>query len=143
MGESYYRNEDLGLRDRSTAQLMRELSEQTSALVRQELELAKAELRVKGKKAGLGAGIFGGAGIVGFYALGALTATLILVLATALVAWVAALIVTAVYAAIAGVLALQGKNKLQGATPPVPKQALESSKEDVAWVKSRAKSAHQ
>jgi hypothetical protein len=142
MGESHYRNEDLGLRDRSTAQLMRQLSEQTSALVRQELELAKAELRVKGKKAGLGAGIFGGAGMFGFYALGALTATLILVLATALAAWVAALIVTAAFAAIAGVLAMQGKNKLQGATPPVPKQAVESSKEDVAWVKSRAKSAH-
>ena len=137
MEESYYQNEELGSRDRSTAQLMRELSEQTSALVRQEVELAKAEVRVKGKEAGLGAGMFG------FYALGALTATLILVLATALAAWVAALIVTAMYAAIAGVLALQGKNKLRAATPPVPKQAVESSKEDVAWVRSRAKSAHQ
>ncbi|HYY51428.1 MAG TPA: phage holin family protein, partial [Myxococcales bacterium] len=78
-----------------------------------------------------------------FYALGAPTAALILALATALAAWVAALIVTAAYAAIAGVLALQGKNKLRAATPPVPKQAVDSSKEDVAWVKSRAKSARQ
>jgi membrane protein len=122
---------------------MRELSEQTTALVRKEIELAKAELSVKGKRAGMGAGMFGGAGMLGFYAVGALTATLILALATAVAAWLAALIVTVVYAAIAGVLALQGRNKVQAATPPVPGQAVDSTKEDVAWVKTRAKSARQ
>jgi hypothetical protein len=142
MGERYYRDGD-DLRDRSTPELMRRMSEQASALVQQEVELAKAELRLKGKRAGLGAGMFGGAGMAGFYALGALTVTLILALATAMVAWLAALIVTVVYAAIAGVLALQGKDKMQAATPPLPEQAVDSSKEDVAWVKTRAKSARQ
>jgi tetrahydromethanopterin S-methyltransferase subunit C len=129
------------LRERPVGELMRELSEQTTALVRKEIELAKAELAAKGKKAGLGAGLFGGAGMFGVFAFGALTATLILALATAVAPWLAALIVTAVYGAVAGVLALQGKNKVQAATPPVPEQAVDSTKEDVAWVKSRAKSA--
>src|SRR5437762_13271901 len=83
----------------SIAELVKQLSEQTSRLARQEVELAKAELAVKGKRAGIGAGMFGGAGIFGFYALGALTATAILALATAVAAWLAALIVTAVLGA--------------------------------------------
>jgi MFS family permease len=122
----------------SVAELVKQLSEQTSRLARQEVELAKAELQVKGKRAGIGAGMFGGAGIFGFYALGALVATAILALATALAAWLAALIVAVVLGAIAGVLALQGKSKIQQATPPVPEQATESVKEDVEWTKTRA-----
>ena len=118
--------------DRSVADLLRHLSEQTATLVRQEMELAKAELTVKGKRMGMGA-----------YALGALTACLILVLATAIDAWLAALIVAVVYAAIAGVLALTGKNKVQQATPPVPEQTVDSVKEDVQWTKERAKAARQ
>jgi MFS family permease len=129
--------------DRSVADLLRHLSEQTATLVRQEMELAKAELSVKGKRMGMGAGMFGGAGIVGAYALGALTACLILVLATAIHAWLAALIVAVVYGAIAGVLALTGKNKVQQATPPVPEQTVDSVKEDVQWTKERAKAARQ
>jgi uncharacterized membrane protein YqjE len=125
----------------STAELLRRLSEQTTALVRQELELAKVELAEKGKKAGLGAGMFGGAGALGFYAFGALTACVVLALATAVTPWLAALIVAVVYAAIAGVLALSGKKKVEAATPPVPQEALESTKEDVQWVKTRATSA--
>src|SRR5947209_19100493 len=93
----------------SLAELVNQLSEQTSRLVHQEIELAKAELTVKGKRAGIGAGMFGGAGVFGLYALGALTATAILALATAVTGWLAALIVTVVLAAVAGVLALQGK----------------------------------
>jgi MFS family permease len=107
------------------------------------MELAKAEMTVKGKRMGMGAGMFGGAGIVGAYALGALTACLILVLATAIDAWLAALIVAVVYAAIAGVLALTGKSKVQQATPPVPEQTVDSVKEDVQWTKERAKAARQ
>jgi uncharacterized membrane protein YqjE len=131
------------LRDRPVGDLVKQLSDQTTELVRKEIELAKAELAVKGKRAGIGAGMFGGAGALGFYALGAFTATLILALANAVAPWLAALIVTLVYAAVAGVLALQGKNKVQAATPPVPEQAVDSTKEDVAWVKTRAKSARQ
>jgi predicted phage tail protein len=129
--------------DASMAELVKQLSEQTSRLARQEVELAKAELTVKGKRAGIGAGMFGGAGIFGFYAVGALTATAILALATAVASWLAALIVTVVLGAIAGVLALQGKTKVQQATPPVPEQATESVKEDVQWAKTRAQNARQ
>jgi uncharacterized membrane protein YqjE len=131
------------LRDRPVGDLMKDLSEQTSTLVHKEVELAKAELAEKGKKAGAGAGMFGGAGLFGFFAFAGLTATLILALATVVEPWIAALIVTVVYGAIAGVLALQGKNKVQEATPPVPERALDSTKEDVAWVKTKAKSARQ
>jgi len=125
----------------SLAELVKQLSEQSSRLARQEVELAKAELAVKGKRAGIGAGMFGGAGMLGFYALGALVAAAILVLATAITAWLSALIIAVVLAAIAGVLALQGKSKVQQATPPVPEEATESVKEDVQWAKTKAQQA--
>jgi uncharacterized membrane protein YqjE len=128
-----------GSSDESIADLMRRLSEQTTELVRKEIELAKAELQVKGKKAGIGAGMFGGAGVFGLYALGALTACAILALATAVDAWLAALIVAVVWGAIAGVLALTGKNKVQEATPPLPERAIDSAKADVQETKERAK----
>jgi uncharacterized membrane protein YqjE len=128
-------------RERPTGDLLKQLSDQTTTLVKQEIELAKLELQEKGKKAGVGAGMFGGAGALGLYALGALTATIILALATFLPGWVAALIVTVVYGAIAGVLALRGKAEVKKATPPVPEQALETTKEDARWVKSKAQSA--
>jgi uncharacterized membrane protein YqjE len=131
------------VRDRPTSELLKQLSDQTTTLVRQEIELAKLEFREKGKKAGMGAGMFGGAGLFGVFALGTLTACIVLALATFLTAWLAALIVTVVYAAIAGVLALRGKSEVKQATPPVPEQAVDSTKEDVAWVKSRAQSARQ
>jgi uncharacterized membrane protein YqjE len=127
--------------EQSTADLLRQLSEQTTTLVRQEIDLAKVELAEKGKKAGIGAGMFGGAGALGFYALGAITACLILALATAMPGWLAALIVGVVYGAIAGVLALTGRNRVSAAGPPVPEQAVDSTKEDVRWVKDRATSA--
>jgi putative superfamily III holin-X len=81
--------------------------------------------------------------VFGLYAVGALTATIILALATFLPAWVAALIVTVVYGAIAGILALRGKSQVKEATPPVPEQAVETTKEDVRWVKTRAQAARQ
>lgn len=129
--------------DSSIAELVKQLSEQSSRLVRHEVELARAELAVKRKRAGVGAGMFGGAGALGFYALGALTAAAILALSTAVAGWLAALIIAVVYGAIAGILALQGKNKVQQATPPVPKEATESFKEDVQWAKTRAQQARQ
>jgi membrane protein len=125
------------------AELVKQLSEQTSRLARQEVELAKAELSAKGKRAGLGAGMFGGAAMFGLYAVGALTAAAILGLSKAVAAWLAAVIVAAVLAAIAGVLALTGKKEVQQATPPVPEQTTESVKEDVQWAKTRAQAARQ
>ena len=129
--------------DASMADLVKQLTEQTSRLARQEVELAKAELAIKGKRAGLGVGMFGGAGAIAFYALGALIAAAVLGLATAVAAWLSALIVAAVLAAIAGLVALQGKSKLQQATPPVPEQSSESVKEDVQWAKTRAQAGRQ
>ena len=129
------------LRERPMGELLKQLSQETSTLVKQELELAKAEMAEKGKKAGLGAGMFGGAGLLGLGAFGALTACLIALLATALDhVWLAALIVAVVYGAIAGVLALQGKNKIQEATPPAPEQTVETLKEDAQWAKTQMRS---
>jgi hypothetical protein len=125
----------------SLAELTRQLSEQTTTLARMEVELAKAELQQKGKQIGIGAGAFGGAGLFGFYAFGALTATLILALAELVDPWLAALIVTVVYAAIAGVLALIGRSRVQEGTPPTPERAIESTKEDVDTAKRSAKEA--
>jgi MFS family permease len=131
------------LEDRPIGELMRQLSDQTTTLVRQEIELAKAEMTAKGKQVGMGAGAFGGAGLIGLYAVGAITACLILALSTAVAGWLAALIVGVVYAAIAGVLALIGKKKTQAGAPPVPERAISSTKEDVEWAKTRAKTARQ
>src|SRR5919107_3848032 len=125
------------LRERPIGELLKQLSNETTTLVKQELDLAKAEVAQKGQQAGKGAGMFGGAGILGFLALASLTAALIMAIDKATPNWVAALIVGAVYAAIAGILALQGRNKIQEAVPPVPEQAAESVKEDVQWAKTR------
>ncbi len=127
--------------DRPVGELMRELSEQTTTLVRQELELAKLELAQKGRRAGVGAGMFGAAGVVGLYAVGALTACVVLALATAVTGWLAALIVAAAYGLVAGALALSGRSKVAQALPPAPEQATESVKEDVRWTTTRAKQA--
>jgi hypothetical protein len=125
-------------RDASASDLVKQLSDQTSRLVRQELELLKAELSIKGKQAGAGAGLFGGAGVFALFAFGALTAAAIAALATAVATWLAALIVAVVWAAIAGIAALTGKKKVEQALPPVPEDSVESVKEDVQWTKTRA-----
>jgi hypothetical protein len=129
--------------EQSLSQLTKQLTEQTSALAQKEIELAKAELALKGKRLGIGAGAFGAAGLFGLYALGALTATAILALAIVLDAWLAALLVTAGYGAIAGILALTGKKKVEEGTPPVPEQAIETTKADVEYTKQRAKEGRQ
>jgi uncharacterized membrane protein YqjE len=123
---------------RSIAELTRQLSEQSTRLAQQEVELAKAELATKGRKLGIGAGAFGAAALLGALALGALVATVILLLATAMTAWLAALIVTVVLGAIAGNLALMGKSKVEEATPPVPRRTVETVKEDLQEAKTRA-----
>ena len=126
--------------DRTIAELLKDLSEQTSTLVRKEMELARAELTEKGKRAGIGAGMFGGAGLFGFFAFAALTACFVLALTEVVDPWLAALIVAAVYGAIAAVLALRGRDKIQEATPPAPEQTVETLKEDVEWAKTRTRS---
>jgi uncharacterized membrane protein YqjE len=128
------------LRERPIGELLKQLSQETTTLVRQELDLAKAEVAQKGQQAGKGAGMLGGAGVMGLLALGSFTAFLIMLLDGAMPNWAAALVVNAVYAAIAGVLALQGRNKVQEATPPVPEQAVESVKEDAQWAKTQMQS---
>jgi uncharacterized membrane protein YqjE len=133
-------SENNELRDRRTGDLLKELSGQTTTLVRQEIELAKAELGEKGKTAGLGAGLFGGAGVFGLGAFAALTTCIIAALDSAMPLWLAALIPAVVYGAIAGVLALQGREKVREAGPPVPEQTTESVKEDVQWARTHAKS---
>src|SRR4051794_6826194 len=127
--------------NRSVAELAKDLSQQSSELARKEVELAKAEMAFKAKRLGIGAGAFGAAGLIGLFAFGALTATLILALATAMDGWLAALIITVLYAAIAGVAALLGKRKVDEGTPPVPERAIDTSKEDVEYVKQSAKEA--
>ena len=128
------------VRDHSTGELLKELSDQSTTLIKQEVELAKAELQEKGKQAGTGAGMFGGAGLFGIGAFAALTTAVIAVLSTAMETWIAALIVAVVYGAVAGVLAMTGKKKVQEAAPPVPEQARDSVKEDVEWAKTQARS---
>jgi nitrate/nitrite transporter NarK len=132
---------DNDLRDRPVGELLRQLSQETTTLVKQEIDLAKAEMTEKGKQAGIGAGMFGGAGVSGLLALIFLSLAVVAALDTATWTWLAALIVGLVWAAAAAVLALQGRNKMQQAAPPAPEQAIESTKEDVQWAKSHARSA--
>ena len=128
------------LRERSLGELLKQLSQETTRLVHQELELAKAELTQKGKQAGTGAGMFGGAGALGLAALGALTACFILALDVVMPAWLAALIVAVVYGIIAFVLVRRGQARIRRATPPVPEQTIETVKEDVEWAKTQMRS---
>jgi uncharacterized membrane protein YqjE len=127
-------------RERPIGELVKDLSSQTSTLVRQEIDLARAELQQKGKLAGKGAGMLGGAAVAGLLALGALTAALIALLDKAMATWVAALIVMALWAVIAAVLAKAGQNSLQHAMPPAP-QTVETVKEDIQWAKNPTGSA--
>src|SRR3954453_3708110 len=122
-------------RERGIGELVKDLASQTSTLMRQEIKLAQAEVTQKGKVAGKGAGMLAGAAVTALLALGALTALLIIVLDSFLPLWLAALIVTLLWAAVAGVLAIAGRNALQSATPPAP-QTVETVKEDIQWAKN-------
>ena len=129
------------LRQESFGELTKGLSRDISTLVRQELDLARAEMREKAKTAGPGLGMFGGAGVFALAALGALTAFLILVLDLAMPAWAAALIVTALWAAVAGVLYVTGRERVKEAGKPVPEQTVETVKEDVDFAKEMLRSS--
>ena len=127
-------------RDRPIGELVKDLSAQTSTLVRKEIELARAELQEKGKLAGKGVGMLAGAAVFGLLAMGALTAALIALLDKAMATWVAALIVMALWAIVALVLAKAGQTALKRATPPAP-QTVETVKEDIQWAKNPTGSA--
>jgi uncharacterized membrane protein YqjE len=127
-------------RDRGLGELIKDLANQTSTLVRQEIKLAQAEVTQKGKLAGKGAGMLAGAAVAALLGLGALTALLIVVLDSALALWLAVLIVMVLWLALAAGLALAGKNALQASTPPVP-QTVETVKEDIQWAKTQTGSA--
>jgi len=129
------------LRDRPLAEVAKNLTSDVSLLVRQEIELAKAEMAQKGRTAAPGIGMLGGAGIVALCAAGALTACAVLVFSIFLPEWAAALIVGAVLAAVAVVLVRQGKERVADAGKPIPEQTIETVKEDVEWTKTRASSA--
>jgi uncharacterized membrane protein YqjE len=129
------------LHDRSVGELLKQLANETSTLMRQELELAKAEMREKAGKAGPGFGMWGAAGAMALLALGALTAFLILALDGAMPNWLAALVVALVYGTIAGLLYRLGKQKVDEAGSPVPEQTIDTLKEDVQWAKHPTTSA--
>lgn len=128
---------DNDLRERPIGELLKQLAQETNTLVRQELELAKAEMAQKGRRAGPGIGMVGAAGVVGLLALGALSAFFILALDGAIPNWLAALIVALVYGGVAGVLYLRGKGRVEEAGKPIPEQTIETLKEDVEWAKTR------
>jgi hypothetical protein len=126
--------------DASTAQLVSQLTEKSTELIRAELRLAQAEMTAKAKHAGVGAGLFGGAGLIALYGVGSLIATVILLLALVMDPWLAALIVTVVLFAVAGVAALLGKKQVSEATPPKPEQTIDNVQRDVQAVKEGSKS---
>jgi uncharacterized membrane protein YqjE len=129
-----------GRHERPLGELLRELSDETATLVRQEIRLAKAELTQKGKQAGIAAGLLAGALVAALLALGALTAFAILALDGALPNWAAALIVGAVLLGVAAALAFFGRERMRRVGVPVPEQAVESTKEDVRWAKTQLQS---
>jgi uncharacterized membrane protein YqjE len=120
----------------STGELVSRLSQQISTLVRDELALARVEMLEKGKRAGVGVGLFGGAGVVVWYGVGGLVASAILALALVWPAWLSALVIAIVLFAIAGVLALLGKKEVSQAAPPVPTEAVQSTRADVQTLKA-------
>src|SRR3954464_3819946 len=123
----------------TTKELVQELTTDASTLVRKELALAQVELKEKGKRAGIGGGLFGTAGLLALYGLGALIAAVVLALATAVDGWLAALIVGVVLFAAAGVAALVGKRQVEQATPPAPERAIASTRQDVQEVREHAR----
>jgi uncharacterized membrane protein YqjE len=126
--------------DRPIGELLRELGDEISTLVRQEIALAKVEIAEKTKPAIASAGMFGGTALLSLGAFGALTAFLIALIALWVPVWASALIVTVVYGVVAFVLAQTGKKKLHEAAPLVPEQTAQTVKEDIEWAKTRARS---
>jgi uncharacterized membrane protein YqjE len=125
--------------ERSAGDLIKQLSEQVSVLVRDELKLAQLEMTRKGKQAGFGIGMLGGSGLVAFYGMGCLLACAIIAISGVLAAWLAALIAGATLLAVAAVAALLGKGRLRRAAPPLPDRAVGSIKADVEEIREGAR----
>ncbi len=123
----------------STADLIRMATEQVSQLVRKELRLASVEMAQKGKRAGIGAGLFGAAGAMAFYGGGALVVMVGFLFAYVMPAWVAALVTAALLFAVAGIAALLGRSQVRRAGTLMPEEAVESTSADVATVMQAAK----
>jgi len=130
---------DKELRERPIGEVAKDLTSDLSLLVRQEIELAKAEMAEKGRRAGLGLGLVAAAGVSALLALGTLTACVVLALDGAMPAWLAALIVALAWSVVAAVLASVGKQKMEQAGTPVPEQTVESVKEDIKWLKDQTR----
>jgi uncharacterized membrane protein YqjE len=130
---------DAAAQEHSVGELVKQMTEQVSTLVRDELRLAQVEMTRKGKQAGLGAGILGGGGLIALYGVGCLIACAIIGLSHVVQPWIAALIVGAALLAIAAAAALMGKGRIQQATPPVPTEALDSVKADAEEIKERTR----
>jgi len=122
----------------SVGELVQRASQQTADLVRQEIRLAQAEMREKGRHFGVGAGLVGGGGLVALYGIGVLLAAVVMLLATALEPWVAALIVAVVLLVVAAILAMVGRKQVEQATPPLPEEAAASVQEDIRHIKEKA-----
>jgi Putative Actinobacterial Holin-X, holin superfamily III len=125
--------------DRSTGELVKQLSEQVSVLVRNELKLAQLEMTRKGKQAGFGAGMLGGSALIAWYGAGCLIACAVIAISGVVAAWLAALIVGAALLAIAGAAALAGKGRLHKAAPAVPEEAVGSLQADVKEIRERTR----
>jgi uncharacterized membrane protein YqjE len=138
MDHNVTESQPIRAQDRPAGELVNDLSEQISRLVRDELRLAQLEMARKGKQAGLGAGLLGGGGVIALYGLGCLIACVIIAVAAAVAAWLAALIVGAALLLAAATAALLGKSRLSRATPPLPGEAVGSMKTDVEELKERA-----
>ncbi|MGO8884666.1 MAG: phage holin family protein [Streptosporangiaceae bacterium] len=121
-----------------TGDLVKQMTEQVSRLIRDELKLAEIEMTRKGARAGRGIGIFGGSGVIALYAVGCLLAAAIAGIATAVPVWLAALIVGVVLLGVAGIGALAGRSQLKKATPAMPEETVQSVKADVEEIKERA-----
>ncbi len=128
--------------DPTVGALVHDLTQQVSTLVRDEMRLAQAELTQKGKRAGIGIGLFSAAGLLGFFGLAVLITTVVLALALVLPAWLAALVVSVLLFVGAGIAALVGRSNVRQATPPLPEEAIEGIKEDVATVKGEHSHDH-
>jgi hypothetical protein len=124
-------------REQSTGDLVKQLSEQVSLLVRDELKMARLEMTRKGKQAGVGVGMFGASGLIALYAIACLLAAAIIAISGAIQPWLAALIVGLALLAASAVAALVGRGRMRRATPPVPKQAVDSAKADVEEIRER------
>jgi hypothetical protein len=122
----------------STGDLVKNLSEQVSRLIRDELKLAEYEMTAKAKRAGRGAGMFGGSGLLALYGIACFLAAAIIGLALVVPAWAAALIVGGALLVVAGIAAMLGKSQFGRATPAVPEQTVQSVKADVEEIKERA-----